>query len=117
MQKIIMIESAEMIRERMLRNYISFFLPRLSSSVDDDFLKFYDFQIRKYFSCKKNNYMSLVEGDMITDLIFSVYSEIVSSPFIKSQSGKKRILSHTRIVFPLGQSDTYDEEEDKSVSF
>lgn len=74
-----------------------------------DFLLFYRSQLIKYLKEKKSFFLSLPEGDMISDLIYSAYEDFLSScrnnPFIKTDRGRFRLLMSVKIIFPV-QNDT-----------
>ncbi len=74
-----------------------------------DFLCFYRSQLVKYLKEKKSFFLSLAEGDMISDLIYSTYEEFLSSlkgnPFVRTEKGRFRLLMSVKIVFPV-QNDT-----------
>lgn len=106
--------------EEAIDCYCDAFLNRLDSLCDSlEFLLFYKLQIVRYFSVKKRCFLSLPEGDMVSDLIKSSYDEIVddldASPFSVTPKGRERILENAKIVFPV-QNDSIEEAEPLRVS-
>jgi len=75
---------------------------------DIEYLPFFRYQFLLYLSAKRRLFLSLAEGDMISDLISSVYSdfkkEMENSPFNLDSMGEWSILSSLELCFP-GQSD------------
>lgn len=84
-----------------------------SGSPDLDFSLFYRSQLIKYLRAKKSLILSLPEGDMISDLIYSVYEDFVDSlrdnPFIRTERGRMRLLMSVKIVFPIQNDSELDE--------
>ena len=100
--------------------YCDVLLDRLSREDDDlDFILFFRSQLVKYLRQKRSLFLSLAEGDMISDLIYSTYEDFLSSlrsnPFVKTAKGRFRLLMSVKIVFPI-QNDTCFEPESKIVS-
>ena len=74
-----------------------------------DFMLFFRSQLVKYLRKKNSLFLSLAEGDMISDLIYSTYEDFVASlkknPFVKTERGRLRLLMSVKIIFPV-QNDT-----------
>ncbi len=87
--------------------YVSLFLPKGMRS--REFLAFYRFQMASYLSLKKSVLLSIAEGDMVSDLIETVYEETVKaideSQIPVSPAGRMNILESVEIIFPC-QKDT-----------
>lgn len=100
--------------------YCDAFLSRISENVPSlDFYFFYRSQLLKYLKEKKSLKISLSEGDMISDLIYSYYLEFLESiktnPFVKNAKGRFRLLMSVKIIFP-DQNDTCLDDFPKIVS-
>ena len=107
-------------RKNAITEYCEAFLLRLDPFLSDcDFIMFYRDQMEKYFAVKTNLYISLPEGDMVTDLIRMTYDDFMAeweeSPFRKSEKGRARLLSNIKIVFPV-QNDTVEDGDRIAVS-
>ncbi len=106
--------------EEAVDDYCCAFLDRIDDlACSIEFILFYKLQLSRYFSNKKKCFLSLPEGDMVSDLIKESYDEFVSdmesSPFNVTSSGRKRLLENVKIVFPV-QNDTEEIEEPRKVS-
>ncbi len=97
--------------------YVSLFLPKEGRS--REFVSFYRFQMASYLVLKKNVVLSLAEGDMVSDLIETVYDETVramdESDIPISMDGRMNILESVEIVFPC-QMDTERAEKKRCVA-
>ena len=107
-------------RKNAITEYCEVFLTRLDPLLSDiDFILFYRRQMENYFNIKKNLFISLPEGDMVTDLIRMTYDDFMQdwseSPFKKSKKGRERLLSSIKIIFPV-QNDTLLDDERVAVS-
>ncbi len=93
--------------------YAEAFLSRKGEECTLQFVLFYRYQLIKYLRAKGSFFISLPEGDMITDLIYDAYSDylaaIEASPFCITDEGKTNLLESI-VIFPC-QIDT-DEDED-----
>lgn len=72
--------------------------------INIEFASFYRYQFSVYLSGKKRITLSLAEGDMIFDLISSVFEEMKismeESPFNISAEGQWNLLKEVHIDFP-----------------
>lgn len=97
--------------------YVSLFLPKEMRS--REFLAFYRLQMASYLVLKKSVFLSIAEGDMVSDLIESVYDETVkaidNSDIPVSSDGRMNILQSVEIVFPC-QKDTEKGRKRRCVS-
>lgn len=97
--------------------YVSLFLPKGMRS--REFLSFYRLQMASYLVLKKSVMLSIPEGDMVTDLIETVYDETVKaiekSEIPVSPDGRMNILESVEIVFPC-QKDTEVRQNRKCVA-
>lgn len=119
-------EAKREIREGKRKDAISSFVRAFylrnteSNFIDLRFTCFFRYQFSKYLALKKSLMLSLAEGDMISDLIHSVYDDFMlsldDSPFKVSNEGVDRLLSMVDICFPC-QDDTESEETNFPVSF
>ncbi len=85
--------------------YCSLFLPRCRSGSEREFTFFFRYQLSLYLEEKKNFFLSLPEGDMISSLIETVYDDTVlaieNSDIPVSSDGRINILENVEIVFPF----------------
>lgn len=100
--------------------YCDAFLGRISDPCcGKEFPLFFRLQMARYFCAKKNTFISLAEGDMVSDLIKCCYDQFISSftgnPFCKTPSGRMRLLENLEIVFPV-QNDTEESISKLAVS-
>lgn len=103
-------EARKLARERNLRQAARTFADAFYlRSVDEGFFDleyatFYRYQFAVYLSGKRFMDVSLSEGDMIADLIRSVYEEMreamLESPFNLDEMGEWNLLKEVRIDFP-----------------
>lgn len=113
--------ASRLIRAHRIREafdlYISLFMPHCHKT--KEFLSFYRFQMASYLALKKNCFLALSEGDMVSDLIEMVYDETVKSieesEIPLTPSGRMNILESVEIIFPC-QMDTDNAVECKSVA-
>ena len=107
-------KAREMMEKGMIEEafdlYCDAFLSRLGEiGRECEFSLFYRLQMAKYFSIKKTVFISLAEGDMVSDLIKGSYKQFISSlkesPFCRTSMGRLRLLENLEIVFPV-QNDT-----------
>ncbi len=117
-------KAREMMEKGMIEEafdlYCDAFLSRLGEiGRECEFSLFYRLQMAKYFSCKKNVFISLAEGDMVSDLIKGSYNQFISSlkesPFCRTASGRLRLLENLEIIFPV-QNDTEESLSKLAVS-
>lgn len=106
--------------EDAYNDYCNAFLDRLEVLSDPvEFIFFYKNQLLKYLNLKNRVFLSLPEGDMVSDLIKESYDEFVSdmdsSPFCTTAKGRERLLMNMKIVFPV-QNDTEEDDFDSIVS-
>ena len=106
--------------EDAVNDYCNAFLDRLELLADPvEFIYFYRNQLQKYLHLKKHVFLSLPEGDMVSDLIKESYDEFVldmeDSPFCTTEKGRERLLMNMKIVFPV-QNDTEEDDFDSIVS-
>ena len=107
--------------EEAINDYCNAFLDRLEIMLSDpvEFIFFYKNQLLKYLNLKNRVFLSLPEGDMVSDLIKESYddfvSDIDSSPFCTTEKGRERLLMNMKIVFPV-QNDTEEDDFDFIVS-
>ena len=106
--------------EDAINDYCNAFLDRLEILSDPvEFIFFYKNQLLRYLNLKKKVFLSLPEGDMVSDLIKESYDEFVtdmaSSPFCTTEKGRQRLLMNMKIVFPV-QNDTEEDDFDFIVS-
>ncbi len=84
-----------------------------------EFLAFYRYQLATYLVEKRNYQLGLGEGDMVSDLIESVYDETVKdiedSEIPISRDGRINILESVEIVFPC-QNETERSEKKSCVA-
>lgn len=119
-------EAKREIREGRRKDAVSSFIKAFYLRCTDDsfidlrFTCFFRYQFAKYLALKKSLRLSLPEGDMVSDLIHSVYDDFMvslnDSPFAVSNEGIDRLLSTIEICFPC-QDDTENEDERNPVSF
>ncbi len=119
-------EAKREIREGRRKDAVSSFIRAFylrctpSDFIDLRFTCFFRYQFSRYLALKKSLMLSLAEGDMVSDLIHSVYDEFMmginDSPFNVTNEGVDRLLSTVEICFPC-QDDTDTEEERNPVSF
>lgn len=97
--------------------YVSLFLPKGMRS--REFLSFYRLQMASYLVLKKSVLLSIPEGDMVSDLIETVYDETVKaiekSEIPVSPDGRMNILESVEIVFPC-QKDTEERRNRRCVA-
>lgn len=111
-------------KEDALFIYTKLFVKRLKTSEENniEFINFFKDQLSEYFSQKGNMILSLPEGDMISDLILTIYQnrekELSSSIFCNTISGRENLLREVKIVFPVDEEKEQKiKEEEKFVSF
>ncbi len=84
-----------------------------------EFLSFYRYQLASYLVEKSSYQLGLGEGDMVSDLIESVYDETVrdieESDIPVSQDGRINILESVEIIFPC-QKETERREKKHCVA-
>lgn len=117
--------AVEKARENKLREafelYAEVFRLRLSSirKTEEEFTLFYRYQLAQYLSKKKRYYLSLPEGDMISDLIVKSYDcfmeEVEESVIKLSDKGRRNLLVSLEIDYPC-QEETEEEESLIAVS-
>ncbi len=112
----VMAVKAHRIREAF-ELYVSLFLPEGMRS--SEFLAFYRLQMASYLVLKKSVLLSIAEGDMVSDLIETVYDETVKaiekSDIPVSPDGRMNILESVEIVFPC-QRDTEERRKRRCVA-
>ncbi len=115
-------KALSLMREGKILEAFDLYCDILTDQIEESektFSLFFRTQLCKYLKSKRSLYLSLPEADMIRDLIFSSYEEFLEevreNPFIKTESGKFRLLMAIKIVFPV-QIDTEDFDFPLSVS-